>query len=183
MPVIKKPATQLVGELIDVEQELFLTQDEDRKDELLQEQKKLQTTIRHKISNIDYFMVEMKKREHLIDAEVESLKDEIQRLKNRRRGLERTQDFFNRQLLPAVIQEVGDENGVYETDTARYKLYESFGPVDIDHDTISNDFKKVEILEKVDKVKARKAAIDAFKAGQDMPPGIDIDTVKRVRRS
>ena len=31
MPLIKKPATQLVGELIDVEQELFLTQDEDRK--------------------------------------------------------------------------------------------------------------------------------------------------------
>ena len=183
MPLIKKPATQLVGELIDVEQELFLTQDEDRKDELEQEKKKLQTTIRHKISNIDYFMVEMKKLEHLIDAEVESLKDEIERLKNRRRGLERTQDFFNRQLLPAVIQEIGDEDGVYETNTARYKLYETFGPVNIDHDTILNDFKKVEILEKVDKVKARKAAINAFKAGQDMPPGINVNLVKRVKRT
>lgn len=183
MPLIKQSATQLVGELIDVEQELFLTQDEDRKDELEQEKKKLQTTIRHKVSNIDYFMVEMKKREHLIDAEVESLKDEIERLKNRRRALERTQDFFNRQILPAVIQEIGDENGVYETNTARYKLYETFGPVNIDHDTISNDFKKVEILEKVDKVKARKAAISAFKAGQDMPPGINVTLVKRVKRT
>ena len=183
MPVIKKPATQLIGELMEVEQELLHTEEEDRINELEIERKKLQTTVRHKVQNIDHFMVEIKKREHLIDAEIEHLKDEISRLKTKRTGLERTQDFFNRKLLPAVIQEVGDENGVYETNTARYKLYETFGPVNIDHDTISNDFKKVEILEKVDKVKARKAAINAFKAGQDMPSGIDVNLVKRVRRT
>ena len=48
---------------------------------------------------------------------------------------------------------------------------------------LSDDFKKVEIVEKLDKVKARKAAISAFNAGQDMPPGIDINKIKRVKRT
>ena len=74
-------------------------------------------------------------------------------------------------------------SGVYETNVARYKLYQTFGPVDIDPHTIHSDFKKVEIVEKIDKSKARKAAIAAFNAGQEMPPGIDIDKVKRVKRT
>jgi len=181
--VVNRSTTDLIGELIEVEQELAITQDSERHDELQEQQTKLQTQVKHKIQNIDYFMVELNKREHLVDAEIEALKDEIERLKTRRKGLERTQTFFNKQLLPAVIEEVGNEDGVYETATSRYKLYETFGPVEIDAHTISNDFKKVEIVEKLDKVKARKAAIDAFKAGQDMPPGIDIGKVKRVKRT
>jgi len=86
-------------------------------------------------------------------------------------------------LLPAAILEIGNDDGIYETSTARYKLYETFGPVDIDPHSLPDDFKKVEILEKLDKVKARKAAISAFNAGQEMPPGIDIKKVKRVKRS
>ena len=181
--VINKSTTELIGELIDVEQELAITEDSERQDELQEQQTKLQTQVKHKVENIDYFMVELNKREHLVDAEVEALKDEIHRLKTRRRGLERTKDFFNKKLLPAVIEEVGNEEGVYETGTARYKLYETFGPVDVDAHVISNDFKKVEIVEKLDKVKARKAAISAFKADEDMPPGIDIKLVKRVKRT
>ena len=117
------------------------------------------------------------------DKEIEALKDEVERLKNKRKGLERTKDYFNKQLLPAVILEVGNDDGVYETNTARYKLYETFGPVIIDAHMLSDDFKKVEIVEKLDKVKARKAAISAFNAGQDMPPGIDINKIKRVKRT
>ena len=143
----------------------------------------LHKDVRTKIQNVDYFMMELNKKEHLIDAEVEALKDEIDRLKSRRRGLVRTKDFFNKSLLPAVIMEIGNDDGVYETDTARYKLYETFGPVDVDPHSISDDFKKVEIVEKLDKVKARKAAIAAFNAEKDMPEGITIKKVKRVKRS
>lgn len=181
--VINKSTTQLIGELIDVEQELSIVDNEERQEELQQEQTKLQTQVKQKVQNIDHFMIELNKREHLVDAEIEALKDEIARLKSRRKGLENTRDFFNKKLLPAVIQEVGSEEGVYETATARYKLYETFGPVDVDPHVISDEFKKVEILEKLDKVKARKAAISAFNAGKDMPPGIDIAKVKRVKRT
>jgi len=179
----KKTTSQLIGELIEVEQEMALTLDLERHEELESEQNKLQIEVRHKIQNVDHFMLELSKREHLVDAHIESLKDEIERLRNRRKGMERTKDFFNKKLLPAVIKEVGSEDGVYETTTARYKLYETFGPVVVDPHTISDDFKKVEMVEKLDKVKARKAAISAFNAGQPMPPGIDIDKVKRVKRT
>jgi len=175
---------ELVGELIDVEQQLSMSsEDEEGYANLQDTQKQLQTQVKQKIQNVDHFMLELKKREHLIDAEVEALKDEIARLKTRRKGLERTNDFFNRQLLPAVIMEIGNEDGVYETATTRYKLYETFGPVFVDAHTVSDEFKKVEILEKLDKVKARKAAINAFNSGQDMPSGIEISKVKRVKRT
>ena len=179
---------EIVGELIDVNQQIESLEqrsDIDMDEHKLLEESRivLQREVRDKIQNVDYFMMELNKKEHLIDAEVEALKDEIDRLKSRRRGLVRTKDFFNKNLLPAVIMEIGSDDGVYETSTARYKLYETFGPVDVDPHIISDDFKKVEIIEKLDKVKARKAAISAFNAGQEMPPGIDINKVKRVKRS
>ena len=179
---------EIVGELIDVNQQIESLEqrsDIDMDEHKLLEESRivLQREVRDKIQNVDYFMMELNKKEHLIDAEVEALKDEIARLRSRRKGLERTKDFFNKNLLPAVIMEIGSDDGVYETSTARYKLYETFGPVDVDPHIISDDFKKVEIIEKLDKVKARKAAISAFNAGQEMPPGIDINKVKRVKRS
>jgi len=179
---------EIVGELIDVNQQMELIEqrpDIDMEEHKLLEEKRveLHKKVRAKIQNVDYFIVELNKKEYTIDAEVEALKDEISRLKSRRKGLERTKDFFNKHLLPAIIMEIGNDDGVYETDTARYKLYETFGPVDVDPHQISDDFKKVEIVEKLDKVKARKAAIAAFKADKDMPEGITIKKVKRVKRS
>ena len=179
---------EIVGELIDVNQQIESIEqgtDIDMDEHKLLEEKRitLHKEVRTKIQNVDYFMMELNKKEHLIDAEVEALKDEIDRLRSRRRGLERTKDFFNKNLLPAVIMEIGNDDGVYETDTARYKLYETFGPVDVDPHSISDDFKKVEIVEKLDKVKARKSAIAAFNSEKDMPEGINIKKVKRVKRS
>jgi len=179
---------EIVGELIDINQQMELIEqrpDIDMEEHKLLEEKRIELhkQVRTKITKVDYFMMELNKKEHLIDAEVEALKDEIDRLKSRRNGLQRTKDFFNKNLLPAVIMEIGNDDGVYETNTARYKLYETFGPVDVDPHVISDDFKKVEIVEKLDKVKARKAAISAFNAGKEMPVGIDISKVKRVKRS
>ena len=179
---------ELVGELIDVNQQIDDMEkgadiDMDVHKELEETRMTLHKEVKNKIQNVDYFMLELNKKEHLIDAEVEALKDEIDRLKSRRRGLIRTKDFFNKTLLPAVIEEIGNDDGVYETNTARYKLYETFGPVDVNPHVVSDDFKKVEIVEKLDKVKARKAAISAFNANDAMPDGIYITKVKRVKRS
>ena len=179
---------ELVGELIDVNQQIEYIEQESEIDmeqhkSLEEARTALHREVRTKIQNVDYFMLELNKKEYLLDAEVEALKEEIDRLKARRKGLKRTQDFFNKQLLPAVIMEIGNDDGVYETNTARYKLYETFGPVDINPHTVSDDFKKVEIVQKLDKVKARKAAISAFKAEEDMPEGININKIKRVKRT
>ena len=175
---------ELVGELMEVEQQISMADQESLEhDKLLKERLTLQREVKAKIQNVDYFMLELNKKEYLLDAEVEALKDEINRLKGRKNSLQRCKDFFNKQLLPAVIEEIGNEDGVYETDTARYKLYESFGPVAINPDKIKDEFKKVEILEKLDKVKARKAAIEAYNSNSEMPKGIDIGKVKRVKRT
>jgi|TARA_R110000744_G_scaffold44882_2_gene99991 hypothetical protein len=179
---------ELVGALINVNQELeYLEQkselDMDAHKELEETRMEIHRQVSTKLENVDQFMVELDKRSYVVDAEIEHLKEEIDRLKSRRKGLERTVDYFNKQLLPTLIMEVGNDDGVYETDTARYKLYETFGGVTIDPHTVSDDFKKVEIVEKFDKSKARKAAISAFKAGDDMPQGINIHKVKRVKRT
>ena len=179
---------ELVGELIDVNQEIEYLEklpelDMDSLKRLEEHRVTLHQQVKNKLDNVDYFMVELSKREHLIDAEVEALKDEIDRLKSRRRGLEKTMDYFNKTLLPAVILEIGNDDGVYETNTARYKLYETYGGVEIDPHTVSEDFKRIQIVEKLDKVKARKAAISAHKAGDNMPEGINITRVKRVKRT
>ena len=179
----KKTSKELVMELIEVEQQLESTEDVEQHKHLLSYLHEIQATVKTKIEKVDYFMLELNKKEHTIDAEVEALKDEIDRLKSKRKGLERTKDFFNKRLLPSVIMEIGNSEGIYETATARYKLYETFGPVDVDSHMISDDFKKVEIVEKLDKVKARKAAISAFNSGASMPPGININKVKRVKRT
>ena len=179
---------ELVGELIDINQQIEYIEQSSEID--MEQHKSLEETrtalhreVRTKIQNVDYFMLELNKKEYLLDAEVEALKEEIDRLKARQRGLKRTQDFFNKRLLPAVIMEIGNDDGVYETNTARYKLYETFGPVDINPHTVSDDFKRVEIVQKLDKVKARKAAISAFKAEEAMPEGININRIKRVKRT
>ena len=92
---------EIVGELIDVNQQIEVMEkqtdiDMDEHKELEETRMTLHKEVKNKIQNVDYFMVELNRKEYLIDAEVESLKDEIDRLKSRRRGLKRTQDFFNR---------------------------------------------------------------------------------------
>ena len=78
-----------------------------------------------------------------------------------------------------VVNELGDENGVYETGTARYKLYETYGPVVVvDEKQIPDEYKVMEYVEKVDKKTARKDLTKGVAI-----PGFHIEKVKRVRRS
>lgn len=142
----------------------------------------LQGAIKSKVSNIDQFMVNLNKREFLLDAELEHLSQEQERIKRRKRALKNTQTYFNKRLLPMFIKSLG-KDGKWDTDIAKYTLCETYGPVMVDPHLISDDFKKVEIKETIDKVKARKAAIQAHKADKPLPPGIAIHKVETVRRS
>lgn len=88
-------------------------------------------------------------------------------------------EYFNKNLLPMIVSELGDENGVYETDTARYKMYETLGPVAIvNHTLIPDEYKLWEHVEKIDKKKARKVISEGSTI-----PGFHAERVKRVRRS
>lgn len=192
MKLVKRTTKDIIGDYIDNENYIdYLEKTEETDSESYSlklkryedSRKALELEVRNKIDKVDYVVLEVKRKEHLIDAEVDALKTEIDRLKQRKHSINRFRDFVNKTLLPMVIEEVGNEDGVWETDVARYKLYETYGAVDVNPEVCSKDFIKVEIKESIDRVKARNAAISADKNNKPMPDGIEIRKVQRVRRS
>jgi len=174
---VKKTARELLGDYIDLEIEVD-SPDPDL-EVLLPQMDKVKGLIKKKVDGIDHFMMELSRREHLIDAEIEALKSEETRLKVRRKAVQNLKDYFNGSLIPMIVEELGDDNGVYETDTARYKMFETWGPtLVLDEESVPDDFKKVIYTESVDKKKAK----EVLKTGAKIP-GLALTKVKRVRRS
>jgi hypothetical protein len=136
--------------------------------------------IAKKAEGIDYFMVEMKRNADIIDAEIKSYNDEIKRLRQRKNAISRTEDYFNKELLPMIIQTAGND-GKFETKTSKYTLYETYGPLIVtDEELVPTKYKKATIS--IDKKGARKDVIDAAEDGIGIA-GFDIGKVKRIRRS
>jgi len=180
----KQTAKELIGEHMDLMLRMDLEATDENLPALLDEQQVVQSKIKDKAHGIDFFSQNLKEREFLIDAEIEAHKSEINRLRNRKNALTGTSDYLNKVLLPLLVEEIGDENGVLETDTARYKLYETYGSVIIhDQGALPDDFIKTEIVQKVDKAKLRKACMSLSTQGKDLPEGASITKVKRVKRS
>ncbi|MAG26947.1 hypothetical protein CMI47_15520 [Candidatus Pacearchaeota archaeon] len=172
----KLTTKELIGEYIDLQ--VQLEQELEDKEPIEDALENVNGQIKRKVDNIDVFMVGIERKTHMIDAEILALSDEIKRLKVRRKATASLKKYFNETLIPMVIEEVG-RNGVYETNTARYKLFETFGPVIVsDEDAVPDEYKKVEMVESLDKKKARKD----LTSGVDIP-GFFIQKVKRVRRS
>lgn len=181
-----KPTTRdLIGTLIDLQidrdnQELIAPEDTGALaliDDAIDEVKK---EIANKTSGIDYMIVEMNKSKDLIDAEIKTYMDEVKRLRARKNSIKKSEDFFNKELLPMIITTVGND-GVFKTDTTRYKLYETWGPIEVtDEDAINDNYKRYKV--EIDKKAARKAAIEAAEDGMGIA-GFSIAKVKRVRRS
>ena len=174
---VKKTARELLGDYIDLEIEVD-SPDPDL-EVLLPQMDKVKGLIKKKVDGIDHFMMELSRREHLIDAEIEALKSEETRLKVRRKAVQNLKDYFNGSLIPMIVEELGDDDGVYETDTARYKLYETWGPtLVLEEAAVPDDFKRVTMVESIDKKKAK----EVLKTGAKIP-GLTLTKVKRVRRS
>lgn len=173
----KETTRDLINEFIDVEI------DKERgiypPDDISYKLSTVKGKIKKKTEGIDRYMVELNRKEHLIDAEIEAIKDEMNRLKFRRKAIESMKKYFNNELIPMIVEQLGDENGVYETNTARYKMYETWGPVVIhNEEIIPDEYKVVKQVESIDKLKAK----EQLKAGKSIP-GIGFYKVKRVRRS
>ena len=135
--------------------------------------------IRKKTEGIDHFMVELNRREYLIDAEIEAIKDETARLRLRRKAVESMKNYFKNELLPMIVEQLGNDDGVYETDTARYKMFETWGPTVIyDETKVPKEYRVIKQVESINKIEAKKD----MKCGIDIP-GMSIIKVKRVRRS
>ena len=181
-----KPTTRdLIGTLIDLQidrdnQELIAPEDTGALaliDDAIEEVK---IEIGRKTSNIDHFMLSMNKNTNLIDAEIKTHMDEVKRLRARKNAIKKTEEYFNKSLLPMIIKTVGND-GVFQTDTTRYKLYQTWGPLEvIDEESVSDNYKRYKV--EVDKKKARQDAIKAAEDGMGIA-GFAIEKVDRVRRS
>tara|TARA_A100001391_G_scaffold204329_1_gene199619 strand:- start:61 stop:591 length:531 start_codon:yes stop_codon:yes gene_type:complete len=176
---MKKTTKQLLGEYYDLEMGLSLAQDPDDRYEIEDKLVSVKKNIRNKVEGIDRFLLDISKREHLIDAEIEAIKQEQERLKLRKKVISNMKNYFNNTLLPLVIEELGDENGVYESTTSRYKLYETDGPVIIENVyEIADTYKTVKHVETVNKKLAREHLKQGFTV-----KGMSMNKVKRVRRT
>jgi len=140
----------------------------------------IKNQITRKTSGIDHMIVQMNGHLNLIDAEIKTHMDEVKRLRNRKNAIKRTEEYFNKELLPMIIETAGND-GVFETDTTRYKMFQTWGPIEItDEDAISDNYKRYKV--EIDKKAARKDAIAMAEEGVGIA-GFKIEKVKRVRRS
>ena len=180
----------LIGCLIDLEldrQMLALQPTPDDDTETNQEIMKIDIAITNikndiarKTSGIDHMIVEMNKNTNLIDAEIKTHMDEVKRLRNRKNAIKKTEEYFNKELLPMIIETAGND-GVFQTDTTRYKMFETWGPLEVtDEEAINDNYKRYKV--EIDKKKARKEVIAAAEDGLGIS-GFKIEKVKRVRRS
>jgi len=177
---LKKQTTkELVGDYIDLESQKLFTDSESEEMEYIDSQLEItKQSISRKLDGIDHFMLDIDKRMYMIDAEVEALNSEIHRLKTRKKATESLKKYFNQTLIPLIVEEVGND-GVYETDTARYKLYETDGPVIIhEKDEIPDSYKNMKYVESINKIKIRKD----LKEGKVIS-GASMPKIKRVKRS
>jgi hypothetical protein len=177
MPTTK----EIIGDYIDLQVDLMLT--EDNEEQLMIEEKisETQGLMKRKVDNIDRFVVSIETKGSLINAEIDSLKKEIDRLKNRKQACSNLKDFLNKQLLPAVVREMGND-GVFETNTSKYTLYKSYGKVEVNQE-LAKEYVNIKMEEVVDKKRARKDAIEAAKRGEKLPAGLSIEKVDRIRRT
>lgn len=140
----------------------------------------IKASIAKKTSGIDHFIVEMNRNKDLIDAEIQSYMDEVKRLRNRKSAIKRSEDYLNKELLPMIISTAGNE-GIFKTDTTKYTMFETWGPLEVtDEEAISDNYKRYKV--EIDKKKARQDAIKAAEDGMGIS-GFKIEKAKRIRRS
>ena len=181
-----KPTTRdLIGTLIDLQidrenQELLEPDNTEALTTIDNSISELKKEISNKASSIDYFMVEMNKNTNLIDAEIKTHMDEVKRLRNRKNAIKRTEDYLNKELLPMIINTAGND-GVFKTDTTKYKMYQTWGPVEVtDEESVPDNYKRYKV--EIDKKKARQDIIKAAEDGMGIS-GFQIKKVDRIRRS
>ena len=184
-----KPTTKdLIGDLISLEidkellevSETEVGQHDEELAEIAQSIDDTKSLIAKKTSGIDYFILEMNKKSNLIDAEISTLMDEVKRLRTHKKAIKRSEDYLNKELIPMIIETAGND-GIFETDTTRYKLYETWGPIEVtDENEIPDQYKRYKV--EIDKKGARKDIIDLAENGMGIS-GFRIEKTKRVRRS
>ena len=74
---------ELIGDIIDLEQELIITEDEEEIKEITDKLAIYTKSLSDKVENLDGFIIELSRREKSLDGEIEAMSNEVKRLRNR----------------------------------------------------------------------------------------------------
>lgn len=174
----------LISNIIDIEMSMIMCEDDVESleyEELALSLTQAQKELSNKVESLDWFVTELDRKKGAVSGEKEALMKEISRMRRREKAIDNVKKYVNNVLMPMIVKTMGND-GLLETDTARYKLYNSYSSVEVDMQNCDDAFIKTEIVQKADKVKARAEAIKADKEGYEIP-GITISKIEKVRRS
>lgn len=181
----QKPTTRdLISELIDLEEQLeynSLTEDNETETAALTQSIELKKTeITRKVQGLDHFVLSLNKKEALNKAEIDTLSNEVKRLRANQKRIAKIKDWINKYVIPLVIETAGDGRK-FETPTSKYTMFETWGPLEVtDEEAVPKEYKRAKI--EVDKKGARRDVIEAAEKNMGIA-GFSISKVKRVRRS
>lgn len=170
---------ELINNFVDLENEKEFA-DEENQAEIETSLAIVRKQLSKKASGLDSYIVEVKRQDSLITAEIDNLMQEVKRLRSRKKAVQRTEDYFNKVLLPMIVKTLGEDN-VFRTDTTKYTLYQTYGAIEVtDEDLVPDQYKRVKL--EIDKKGAKEDLIKAKESGLGIT-GLDIKKVDRIRRS
>lgn len=170
---------ELINNFVDLENEKEFADEKDQA-EIETSLANVRKQLSKKASGLDSYIVEVKRQDNLITAEIDNLMQEVKRLRSRKKAVQRTEDYFNKVLLPMIVKTLGQDN-VFRTDTTKYTLYQTYGAIEVtDEDLVPDQYKRVKL--EIDKKGAKEDLIKAKESGLGIT-GLDIKKVDRIRRS
>ncbi len=171
---------ELISDIIELEEDKEFAEDNEV-EEINTKLVVAKKSLSKKVESLDWFINDLDRRNGSLDGEINVLQKEVTRLKKKKKAVDKIKQYISNEILPMVVKTMGN-NGLFETEVARYKLYETYGPVEVDMENCHKDFVKTEIIVKPNKVLARKKAIEADRDDIHLD-GISISKVEKVRRS
>ena len=148
---------------------------------LMEARDEIKNLLIKKTDNIDKFVLDLKNKEAIIDAQIKVVSDETSRLRNRKKSILRTKNYFTHNLIPTIIREIGDNNKL-ETPHSNYTAFEKYSVKEWEEELLDEKFIITTEIKKIDKILAKKKAIEEIKAGKLMP-GCVLEKVWNVKRS
>jgi len=163
-------------------QELMETEQSDEKLASLKRAfDELEKALKNKLDNIDEVLLSLETRKNIIQAKMDVLIKETDRLRTRRKILDNTKRYFNGILMPNIIKEIG-KDGKLKTSTANYTSYKTYELGDVDISKLDKKYIKEEIKVKIDKRTLKKDALAKIKNKENID-GCELKESWRTRRS
>ncbi|MBT7929791.1 hypothetical protein HN682_07755 [Candidatus Peregrinibacteria bacterium] len=168
-----------INEIIDLENDLLLEPDDP---EIQSDLDVARKRLAIKVDNVDNFVMTINEEIAVMTAQLDVHKKEVERMRNRLKSINKTKSYFDEVLLPMAINTIGTD-GILQTKTARYKIYETFGKTHVDPDVLEDIYWRTKTTKEPNVSMLRKICIKNYAEKKDFPKGVKMYRLQKVRRS